>query len=100
MRPTGGPWRDTDVKAGEASDPYLMFGFDHKVLHLAQTGASRAEFKVEVDILGNGAWQPYERIRVGESGYAYHVFPAGFTAHWVRLVPSAACKATAVFMYS
>ena len=96
----GGPWRDTDVKAGEASDPYLMFGFDHKVLHLAQTGASRAEFKVEVDILGNGAWQPYERIRVGESGYAYHVFPAGFTAHWVRLVPSAACKATAVFMYS
>ena len=96
----GGPWRNTPVKAGMPSDPYLMFGFDQKVLHLAQEGASRVEFTVEVDILGNGSWQPYERIRVASGGYGYHVFPPGFTAHWVRLVPSATCTATAVFMYS
>ena len=96
----GGPWRDAPVKAGEASDPFLMFGFDQKVLHLTQTGAPSVEFEIEVDILGNGAWQRYERIRVGSGAYGYHVFPTGFTAHWVRLVPSAACTATAVFMYS
>jgi len=96
----GGPWRDTPVGKDEPSDPFLMFGFDQKVLHLTQTGASAVEFKIEVDILGNGCWQPYEQIRVSSSGYSYHVFPSGFTAHWVRLVPTAACKATAVFMYS
>jgi hypothetical protein len=96
----GGPWRDTPVEKDEPSDPFLMFGFDQKVLHLTQTGASAVEFKIEVDILGNGAWQPYENIRVAPGEYRYHVFPAGFTAHWVRLVASAACKATAVFMYT
>ena len=25
---TGGPWKNTDVKAGEYSDPYLMLGFE------------------------------------------------------------------------
>lgn len=96
----GGPWRDASIKADEPSDAFLMFGFDQKVLHLYQSGASSVQFKIEVDILGNGFWQPYENIRVASGEYRYHVFPAGFTAHWVRLVPSAACKATAVFMYT
>lgn len=30
----GGPWRNDAVGVGEASDPYLMTGFDKKVLHL------------------------------------------------------------------
>lgn len=29
----GGPWRAAALKAGEASDPFLMTGFDKKVLH-------------------------------------------------------------------
>jgi len=96
----GGPWRDTPIKAEETSDPFLMFGFDQKVLHLTQSGAPSVEFRIEVDILGNGSWQRYESLRVASGTYGYHVFPSGFTAHWVRLVPSAACRATAVFMYS
>lgn len=96
----GGPWRDTPIKAGEASDPFLMFGFDQKVLHLTQSGGASVEFKIEVDILGNGCWQPYELIRVGSGAYNHHIFQSGFTAHWVRLTSSANCTATAVFMYS
>jgi hypothetical protein len=29
-----------------------------------------------------------------------HVFPAGFSAHWVRLTARAGCTASAEFMYT
>jgi len=96
----GGVWRDTPVKAGEASDPFLMTGFDKKVLHLYQEGAAAAYFAIEVDFLGYGVWRKYETIRVGSGKYKYHVFPPGFSAHWVRIKSSDACKATVEFVYT
>ena len=96
----GGPWRNTSVKAGVPSDPFLMTGFDKKVLHLWQKGAGICDITVEVDFLGNGSWQKYEKFRVNDNSYKYHVFPSGFSAHWVRLVPDKDCTATAEFFYS
>lgn len=95
----GGVWRDTPVKAGEASDPYLMTGFDKKVLHLKVREAGNVAFRIEIDFLGNGEWSPYEVVRAS-GGYEYHLFPEGFSAHWVRLVPESACVATAEFIYT
>lgn len=96
----GGPWYETEVAAGAASDPFLMTGFDQKVLHLTHNAGERVEFAVEVDFLGNGAWRTYTQIAVPANGYACHVFPAGFGAHWVRIVPRAACRASAQFVYT
>lgn len=90
----GGPWRRTPVKAGEASEPFLMTGFDKKVLHITAGGPIR----IEVDFLGTGEWAHYETVR--GSGYRYHVFPSGFSAHWVRLVPESSGPATAEFIYT
>lgn len=95
----GGPWRKTAVKAGQPSDPFLMTGFDNKVLHLAQQGLSRTEFTIEVDFLGTGEWHKYETIQL-HGPYAHHVFPSGFSAHWVRVTPGADCIATAEFIYT
>ena len=92
----GGPWRRRQVRAGEASDPFLFTGFDKKVLHLKTDRP--AEVRIQVDFLGNGSWEPYETLRV--AGYKYHVFPEGFAAHWVRLVPQQPCMATAEFFLS
>ncbi len=58
----GGPWRKTAVTAGQPSDPFLMTGFDKKVLHLKTDRA--ATVTVEIDFLGNGSWERYEQIRV------------------------------------
>jgi len=96
----GGPWRDSLVKAGEASDPFLMTGFDKKVLHLYQEGAASTDFIIEVDFLGHGFWQKYATVRVASGEYKYHVFPTGFSAHWVRIKPIQDCKATAEFIYT
>ncbi|MGB9605083.1 MAG: hypothetical protein ACP5U2_00455 [Bryobacteraceae bacterium] len=92
----GGPWRNTEVRPDEPSDPFLFTGFAHKVLHLKTDRAT--EIRIEVDFLGNGAWELYETLKVSE--YRYHVFPAGFSAHWVRLVPASPCVATAQFIFT
>lgn len=97
----GGPWWDTTVKAGEVSDPFLMTGFDKKVLHVTAADASRdVEFAIEIDFRGDGSWQRYHRLVAPAGGYAHHVFPDGFSAHWVRLRVDGACLASAYFMYN
>lgn len=96
----GGPWWEDPVKANVPSDPYLMTGFDKKVIHLSQESKKTVTFKVEVDFQGNGAWKTYQSIKVPAGGYVPHVFPDGFSAHWIRVTVSAACKASAQLHYT
>jgi len=94
----GGPWIADAVKAGEPSDPFLVNGFDRRVLHLA-VGGNRGpvRFTLEIDVDGRGIWRPYRTIEVPSQGYVYHVFPADFHAQWVRLKTDGECVATAYF---
>ena len=96
----GGVWRNTKVKAGEPSDPFLMFGFDKKVLHLMHDAQQPVTFEIQVDILGDGTWATYQALPAKANGYTYHTFPDGFTAHWVRVVSDRDCTATAMFFYN
>jgi hypothetical protein len=96
----GGVWYEDRIEAGVASDPFLMTGFDKKTLHLKHRGDSSIDFLVEVDFLGNGSWSSYETVSVPANGYRHHVFPEGFSAHWVRVTASAACTGSAYFHYT
>ena len=95
----GGPWWESSVAAETWSDPFLMTGFDKKVLHLATNTDAPATFTVEVDFLGNGSFRTYKTIEAPANGYVHHEFPDGFAAHWVRLKTNRNCTATAYFMY-
>ncbi len=101
-KPTGwgGPWWETKVKADQPSDPFLMTGFDKKVVHLAHNLNATVMFTIEIDFLGNGTWKEYDKIAVHSSGYGHHEFPDGFSAHWVRVKTSHDCTATAYFFYN
>jgi hypothetical protein len=96
----GGPWWETPVTAGESSDPYLMTGFDKKVIHLSHDASKPVKFNIEVDFQGDGAWKNYLTVNVKARGYAPHVFPDGFSVHWVRVTAGAGCKATAQLHYT
>jgi len=96
----GGPWQDTEVKAGEPSDPYLMTGFDKKCLHLRHDAAQEVQFMVDVDFLGDGSWSHYETFAIPAGSYRHHEFPEGFSAHWVRVRCGTGCRATAYLTYS
>ncbi len=41
----GGPWQETHISAGQPSDPFLMTGFDQKVLHLYHNESRPVNFK-------------------------------------------------------
>ena len=96
----GGPWLRTDVCAGQPSDPYLMTGFEHKVLHLSHQADAPVTFDVQVDFVGDGSWASYASMTVPTGGYKHHVFPTGFSAHWVRLVADRDCVATGYLHYT
>jgi hypothetical protein len=95
----GGPWRDSAVEAGRASDPYLMAGYRTKSLALSHRGEEKVTFTVEVDFVANGSWSPYARIDVAAGQTVTHRFPAGYSAHWVRVKADRATTATAMLTY-
>jgi hypothetical protein len=97
----GAVWRETAIQADEYSDSFLMTGFDKKIVHLSHHNKGDVLFSIEVDVLGNGCWQKYTTVSVPAStGYAYHIFPEGFSAHWLRLKASQSCTATAQLIYN
>jgi len=96
-RGTGGPWRDTNVRAGEASDPFLMTGYDRKRLRL--TSSATAKIRVEVDFSGTGVWATYREFEVKADAEIEHEFPAAFAAYWMRVVADRDTTATAQLTY-
>ncbi len=94
----GGPFYETPVTAGRPSDPYLMTGFEHKCLHAATDRPMGVH--VEVDITGAGHWVTAARLKCPGGEGVSHVFPTGYSAHWLRLTPDADGVATAVCHYT
>ena len=93
------PWRNSAAKAGSPSDPYLMTGYDRKRLTLRHDADTAVRFTVEVDFIRNGTWKTYRAFDVSAGKTVTHTFPAGFSAHWVRLKVNKDCRATATFTY-
>lgn len=81
-RGDGGPWKGTAVNAGGMSDPYLMTGFDKKLLTLKSSVPTT--ITAEVDITGTGQWVKYRDFKL-EDTVAYE-FPAAFQAYWIRFI--------------
>lgn len=95
----GGPWKDTRVKAGEASDPYLIGFYDQKSLSLSHDALTSVSFRIEVEPIGHGPWMLYQDVTVKPGETFEHIFPAHFQARWIRFVADKDCRATAWLRY-
>ena len=98
-RGTGGPWADTPVAAGEASDPYLVTGFDRKELKLAHDAPQAVRFTLEADLCGDGRWSAVRDFEVRAGQTLEHALPRAWSAYWLRFRVDAACRATAQLVY-
>jgi len=96
----GGVWSDDNIKADIPSDPYFMYGFDKKSLHIWHDSQESVNFTIEVDVLGDGNFKKYTDKIVGTGEYMHYEFPANFSCRWIRLAASKNCKATAWFIYN
>ena len=92
----GGPWKNSLVAAETPSDPYLMTGYDKKSLRLMANRPTSIRLEVNFDHQGYHSYQTFE---LNGHDPVEFTFPAGFSAHWVRLVASDNCIATATFTY-
>jgi hypothetical protein len=91
----GGVWLDDAVRAGQPSVPFLLAGYEQRVLHLKHDAGQTVTFSLEIDRDGRGEWAPYRQIQVPGDGYSFHVFPADLTGEWVRVAADRDCTATA-----
>jgi hypothetical protein len=66
----------------------------------ADAAPQNLSVRLEIDRKGTGQWEPYETVHLPNSGYAWHVFPPGFNAAWVRLTPNHDARATAYFHFA
>ncbi len=96
----GAVWRKDTLEGESISDPFLMTGFDDKTLHVSQYSQGITRVTVQVDYLGDGSWEDYTSLTLLGKDYRFHVFPEGFSAHWVRLVVNQDCILTAQFTYN
>jgi hypothetical protein len=96
----GGPWKDTRVKSGDPSDPYLMTNFGRKAVTLSHDRDRSVRVTIEIDFLANGTWRQHAAIDVPSGQAVPYQFPDGFAAHWVRVSADADATATAWFEYS
>ncbi|SHF84172.1 hypothetical protein SAMN05443144_1142 [Fodinibius roseus] len=109
-KPTGigGPWKNAKVYAGNPSEPYLMTGFDEKILTLSHDIDSPVRFDIEIDFAMNvdmvgddyNRWHKFKKITVEPGQSKEFKFPKGFSAHWVRLKANKECRASAIFIYN
>lgn len=95
----GGPWKNCRVKAGEASDPYLIGFYDDRSLEISHDSKEAVTFFIEAEPVGHGPWMLYKEIKVrpGES-FKYH-FPENFQARWIRFKSDKDCTATTWLEY-
>ena len=95
----GGPWKNSAVKAGVPSDPYLISHYDKKSLEISHDSNVAVTFKIEVEPVGHGPWMLYNEVSVkpGEK-YTYN-FPENFHARWIRFQADKNCTATTWLEY-
>ena len=95
----GGPWKNTDVKANVASDPYLIAFYNKKKLSLSHQSDKNVMITVEVDPTGNGDWMKYASYTIKPGEKFVQQFPESFQARWIRFVSDTDTKATAWLEY-
>ncbi|MBW7891597.1 MAG: hypothetical protein H3C48_11355 [Chitinophagaceae bacterium] len=96
----GGPWKNSKVKGGEPSDPYLIGFYDHRTLEISHDSPESISFNIEVDPTGNGSWMTYKNVIIPRGETFKHQFPAGFQARWIRFIPGKDCGATTLLEYN
>ncbi len=97
----GGPWNNTNVKAGEPSDPYLITAYDKKKLILSYQDREKpkVEITAQIDIHGDGTWVDYERFILQEQQTLRVDFPDAFSAYWIRFVSNETTRVSAQLIY-
>lgn len=92
-------WKETTVKAGDASLPFLMTGFDRKTLTLTSRSMEPVSVRIETDLTGTGIWSTFRTLTVPANETLTFEFPAAFQSYWFRAISENAAILTGEMRY-
>jgi len=95
----GGVWLGDPVPSGQPSDPYLFAGYRRRCAHLAHNAGVPVEFRFEVDIAGDGRWQPLTNVLVSAEGYGFVTFSPDAPGEWIRATADRDLAAASVYFH-
>ena len=96
----GAIWLNDEVIAQQPSLPFLIAGFDNRILHLNNSDKILVTITIQVDEDGTGNWKELQTIALEKGGYNYYIFKEDVNAEWVRLVANKTSKLTAAFHFT
>jgi hypothetical protein len=96
----GAIWLNDEVIAEKPSLPFLISGFDNRVLHLNNLENKSVTITIQIDEDGTGNWKELKKISLEKEGYQYYIFKEDLKAEWVRLVANKTSKLTAAFHFT
>jgi hypothetical protein len=96
----GAIWLDENVEALQESDPFLLAGFDYRMIHFYNAGMDPVSIKLQIDENGDNTWRDLTSIKLDNTGYNSYIFDKNLKAEWVRLVADKSSKLTATFHYT
>jgi len=81
----GSVWVDEPVKAGVASDPFLLAGFAKRAVLVQHDGTAATTFSLEIDALGDGQWKTWREVALkADEATQWVEIPAAVTGAWIR----------------
>ncbi len=95
----GGPWKNSTVKTGEPSDPYLIGFYDKRSLQISHESKEPVTFRIEAEPIGHGPWMTYQTVTVKPGETFEYVFPDSFQSRWIRFATDKDCVATTWLVY-
>ena len=98
----GSVWADEPVKAGVASDPFLLAGFAKRAVFLAHDGEAATNFTLEIDALGDGQWKSWREValKAGDASTWVEI-PSALPGAWIRAQADRdVAKASVTFQYA
>jgi hypothetical protein len=93
----GAIWLEDDVIENQPSLPFLVSGFDNRILHLYNSGEKSVVVTIQIDTKGNNEWTDLKTVKVDKNAYVYSIFDKTIKAQWVRLISDTSANLTATF---
>jgi hypothetical protein len=98
----GSVWVDEPVKAGIASDPFLLAGFAKRAVLVQHDGSAATTFTLEIDALGDGRWKTWREVALkADEASRWVEIPAAVAGAWIRAKTDRdVAKAGVTFQYA
>ena len=97
---SGAVWSKENVKAGEASDPFLFAGWPYRTGWVKNEGNQPVVFTFEADEAGTNDWKTLKSVTVAPGKAASVPFATNEKGEWIRVKSDRNTLATVSFSYT